>query len=156
MFSNPTSRQINIALIVLRVTLGIIFIAHGGQKIFVYGLEGVAGSFGQMGIPMAALAGPAVALLEFFGGIALVLGLLTRLASLGLVVDMLGAIMFVHLKAGFFAPQGYEFVLMLAGAALALTITGAGAYSIDGWIAAREAGRRTQLSSVRGGTQRAA
>ena len=156
MFSNPTSRQINIALTVLRVTLGIIFIAHGGQKIFVYGLEGVAGSFGQMGIPMAAVAGPAVALLEFFGGIALVLGLLTRLASLGLVVDMLGAILFVHLKAGFFAPQGYEFVLMLAGAALALTITGAGAYSIDGLIARRKTAQSNHLATVRGSTQRAA
>src|SRR5687767_8970121 len=156
MFSNPTTRQINLALTVLRVTLGIIFIAHGGQKILVYGFDGVAGSFGQMGIPMAALAGPAVALLEFFGGMALIAGLLTRLVSLGLAITMVGAIMFVHLKSGFFAPQGYEFVLALLGSAIALLFTGAGAYSVDALIARRTDEKTDAGASTQIGTRRAA
>ena len=131
------AQRLNAALAVLRVIVGIIFMAHGGQKLFVYGFAGVSGAFAQMGIPMAGLMGPLVALVEFFGGAALVVGLLTRLASLGLASTMLGAIFFVHLKGGFFLPNGIEFVLALLGASVALALTGAGAYSLDGVLAAR-------------------
>ena len=134
LFQNPTARQINIGLAVLRTIVGAAFIAHGAQKLFVFGLGGVTGAFGQMGIPMAGIMGPLVAFVEFFGGIALVLGLLTRLASLGLAIDMLGAIAFVHLKGGFFLPSGYEYALSLLGSAGVLTLTGAGAYSVDALI----------------------
>jgi len=146
MFKQPTARQINIGLAVLRFVVGAVFIAHGAQKLFVFGLGGVAGAFGQMGIPMAAVAGPLVAFVEFFGGLALVLGLLTRLASLGLAINMLGAITFVHLKAGFFLPNGYEYALTLLGSAALLTLAGAGAYSLDALIA----GRRAPDGEVRG------
>ena len=137
-FQPATTRQASIALTVLRVITGIVFIAHGAQKLFVYGLAGVSGSFAQMGVPMPGVVGPLIAALEFFGGIALVFGLLTRLVSLGLVFDMLGAMLLVHLKNGFFMPNGYEFVLLLAAASATLLLTGAGDFSIDSLIARRK------------------
>ena len=129
--------QLNLGLAILRVVTGIIFAAHGGQKLFVYGVDGVAGAFGQMGIPVAAFAGPAVALVECFGGLALIVGLLTRLAGFGLVVTMLGALLFVHARNGFFMPNGYEYVLALLGVAATLMVTGAGRYSLDTLVAGR-------------------
>jgi putative oxidoreductase len=139
--ATPTARQIDLALLLVRLAVGAIFIAHGAQKIFVYGFAGVAGSFGQMGVPMAEITGPLVAIVEFVGGIALVLGLLTRLAAIALAIDMLGAMLLVHLAGGFFLPAGVEFALLLFLACLALAIAGAGALSIDHSVA----GRRTTV-----------
>ena len=137
LFQSPSRRQIDTALAVLRLVLGVTFIMHGGQKLFVYGLDGVAGSFGQMGIPAAGFFGPLVAFVEFFGGIAITLGLLTRLAALGVGATMVVAILTVHLKQGFFNPGGIEFPLALLASAIALVVTGAGAYSADAAIAKR-------------------
>jgi putative oxidoreductase len=137
--SAPAPR-LDAALALLRVAAGAVFAAHGAQKLFVFGLDGVAGAFGQMGIPMAGIVGPLVALVEFFGGIALVLGLLTRLSAAGLAAIMLGATLFVHLAAGFFLPNGFEFTLLLFGAAAALALAGPGRFSLDALLAARRAG----------------
>lgn len=148
LFRSPSQRQIDLGLTILRVVLGVIFIAHGGQKLFVFGFEGVTGAFGQMGVPAPGIVGPAIALIEFFGGLALVFGLFTRLAALGVGATMIGAITLVHLPAGFFAPNGIEFPLSLLAAAATLVVTGAGRYSLDGVIA----GRRPQLATSRAET----
>lgn len=137
LFRAPTARQLTAGLTILRVVIGAIFIAHGAQKLFVYGFAGVTGAFGQMGIPMPALVGPFIALLEFSAGIALIVGLLTRLAALGLAFNMLGAILFVHLKGGLFLPAGSEFALSLLASTAILALTGAGAFSLDALIANR-------------------
>jgi putative oxidoreductase len=135
---NPTTlRQADAGLTVLRAITGTIFVAHGAQKLFVYGLDGVAGGFAQMGVPFPDVMGPLVGFVELFGGLALIAGLLTRLAGVGLTAVMLGALFMVHLPAGFFLPNGYEFVLMLAASATTLAITGAGRYSLDAALANR-------------------
>ena len=135
--NNPTSRQIDSGLALLRIVTGVTFAAHGAQKLFVYGFDGIAGGFAQMGVPFPGIMGPLVGFVELFGGLALIAGLLTRLAGVGLTAVMLGAMAFVHLPAGFFLPNGYEFVLLLAASATTLAIVGAGRYSLDAQLARR-------------------
>src|SRR5688572_27916283 len=77
-----TNTRIQTGLTLLRAAVGAIFIAHGAQKLFVYGLGGVTGAFGQTGVPFHDISGPIVTLLEFFGGTALAVGLLSRPAAL--------------------------------------------------------------------------
>ena len=137
--SSPLAPRVDLALLLLRVVFGATFAVHGYQKLFIFGFGGVTNAFTQMGAPLPGITGPLVALLEFFGGIAIVIGLLTRLAGLGLAIDMLGAILLVHLPDGFFAPKGVELVLLLMTGALALALTGAGAWSVDAAIARRRA-----------------
>ena len=146
-FSAASDRQVNIGLTVLRLVVGAIFIAHGGQKLFVFGIDGVAGAFGQMGVPMAGFVGPFVALVELFGGMALIVGLLTRLASLGLASTMVVAILLVHLKAGFFNPNGIEFPLSLLASSIFLAVAGAGAWSADAIIGGRRSVSEPKLEA---------
>lgn len=123
----------------MRVVVGIVFLLHGGQKLFVWGIGNVAGSFGQMGIPLPMLAAIVVTLVEFLGGLALLVGLFTRWAAIPLAVNMLGAMVTVHLKAGFFLPNGYEFVLTLLAANVALALLGSGEASLDRMLKKRKA-----------------
>ena len=124
----------------LRLPLGVIFIAHGGQKLFGwfggYGLEGTGQWMASIGLTpgvlMALLAGSA----EFFGGLALILGVVLRPAAAVLAVTMLVAIITVHLENGLFmANNGYEFGLALLAGTVALVISGAGRASVDRWLA---------------------
>ena len=149
LFASTSPRQLDLGLTMLRVVAGTIFAAHGAQKLFVYGFDGVTGAFGGMGVPLPGLVGPAIAMLEFFGGLAMVVGLLTRPVAVALSAAMLGALVLVHLPNGFFLPNGYEFVLALFGAAATLGITGAGAWSIDALIARRLAARTGENRQAR-------
>jgi putative oxidoreductase len=126
----------------LRLPLGIIFTAHGSQKLFGwfggYGLEGTGqwmASIGlEPGVLMAALSGSA----EFFGGLFLIFGLLTRPTALVLAVTMLVAIFTVHINNGLFmSNNGYEFGLALLAGAVSLLISGGGRASVDSLIATK-------------------
>jgi putative oxidoreductase len=136
LFRSPSPRQLSLGLAALRLAVAAVFINHGRQKLFVYGFAGVTGAFTQMGVPVPGLMGPLIGLLEFFGGIALAIGLLTRLFALGFVFDMLGAILLVQLKRGF---GGFELEFLLLGSSLALVLAGAGEFSVDALLGRRNA-----------------
>ena len=124
---------------ILRVVVGIVFLAHGGQKLFIWGVASVAAIFAQVGIPAPMLTAVVVAMVEFLGGLALMLGLFTRWAAIPLAITMAGAIVTVHAKGGFFLPDGFEFVLTLLAANVALAFLGSGALSVDGFLQKRKA-----------------
>jgi len=126
----------------VRLGVGVIFAAHGAQKLFGwfggYGLEGTGGwmtSIGlEPGVLMAAMAGGA----EFFGGLLLIAGLLVRPAALVLAITMIVAIVKVHLQHGLFlSNNGYEFGLALLVIALGLAVRGGGSLSADRMLHAR-------------------
>ena len=124
---------------VLRVIVGIVFVAHGAQKLFGFGLAGLAGFLSQQGFPLPTVAAAVLIATELGGGLALVLGLFTRWAALPLAFAMLVATLTVHLKGGFFLPHGYEYTLTLLAATIALALTGSGRPALDAVLARRSA-----------------
>jgi putative oxidoreductase len=135
------------AVTILRIILGFLFAAHGWQKFNEFTIAGTQASFAKMGVPAAEIAAPAVAVLELAGGIALIVGILTRVVAALLAVDMLGALFLVHAPAGVFASAGgYELVLVLAAAALAVALTGAGRISVDRALFGRKNSRLAVLA----------
>jgi putative oxidoreductase len=133
--------------LVVRVALGVVFVAHGGQKVFGWfgghGLRATIAAFTSMGVPAPAAA--LAAFIELFGGSAMLLGVLARPAAVGLIVIMLVAIAKVHGQHGFFLNfegvpgkgHGFEFNFVLIAMALSILIGGAGVLSIDRtiWLA---------------------
>ena len=129
------------AITVIRVTLGVIFFAHGAQKVFGwfggYGLKGTTGYFVSIGLPLPVAY--TACFLELLGGVGLLLGLFTRLAALAIIAMMVGAIAKVHWPHGFFinwelAPgkgHGLEANLAFIAMAVACVIAGGGALSLD-------------------------
>ena len=124
------------AALALRVPVGLIFAAHGAQKLFGwfggYGLAGTGQFFDSIGlhpgVVLALLAGAA----EFFGGLALVIGLLVRPAAAALALTMVVAIFSVHIGKGFFLDKGgIEYALALLAASVSLLLSGAGRASAD-------------------------
>lgn len=132
----------SIGLLLLRLTLGAVMVMHGWQKFNEWTVPGVTASFDGMGVPMAAIAAPFATYVELIGGVLIILGALTRPVAALNLVSMLGAIIFVHGPAGFYASEGgYEFVLLLAAASAAFIFTGAGSYSVDASLARRRSPR---------------
>lgn len=136
LLKNITSSNSGFSALALRVPVGIIFMAHGAQKLFGwfggYGLEGTGGWMESIGLGpgflMALLAGSA----EFFGGLFILLGLLTRPAAVALAFTMLVAIFTVHFQNGLFmSNNGYEFGLALLAASISLVFSGAGKAGLD-------------------------
>ena len=138
--ANVFNTESGFGALALRVPVGIIFMAHGAQKLFGsfggYGLEGTGQWMASIGLEpgylMALLAGAG----EFFGGLFILLGLLTRPSAVVLALTMVVAIFAVHFQNGFFMSNGgYEFALALLAASVSLVFSGAGKASIDELIA---------------------
>ena len=125
-------------LTIVRVVTGLVYVMHGGQKVFWLGLHQTTAGFARMGIPMPGIAGPLVALVELLGGVCLILGIFTRPAAILLALDMLGAIAFVHGRNGFFLPRGFEYALMLLAINLMLAAGGGGGPAWRPWKTGRK------------------
>jgi putative oxidoreductase len=125
-----------LALLILRLFLGVVFVMHGSQKLLGAfggsGITGFAGLLAKYGIEPHVLWAWVVAITEFVGGICILFGFLTRFWAAGLVIDMTVAVVRVHLVNGFFWTKGgFEFVLTLGIIALVLLMTGPGSLSMD-------------------------
>ncbi|HKR51032.1 MAG TPA: DoxX family protein [Pseudonocardiaceae bacterium] len=120
-----------VALLVGRLTIGAIFIVHGWTKLFSTGMDATVSMFTAVGVPLPELAAWFAAFAELLGGLALVLGVALPLAAILVSVVTLGALIFVHAKNGFFVQTGgFEFVLALTAATLALGFNG-GSYALS-------------------------
>lgn len=132
---NPTSKSPaleDFALLVARVALGMILMAHGWQKFDEWTIQGTGQNFAEMGIPAPTVAAGAVTFIELVGGALLILGVLTPLVALLGAAVMLVALFLVHLEAGIFVDAGgYELVLAIFAGLLILAVRGAGRVSVD-------------------------
>jgi putative oxidoreductase len=140
MFRKLSTTSDDWTLTLARLVLGVVFFAHGAQKMLGwfggYGFSGTMGYFTHSGIP-APLAFLAIAA-EFFGGIGLLAGFLSRVAAFGIVVNMVVAVLRVHLPMGFFMNwsgtqkgEGFEYHLLAIAIGIAIMVKGAGSLSMD-------------------------
>ncbi|KKO55174.1 DoxX family protein [Paenibacillus sp. DMB20] len=130
---------IDLGLLILRLVVGLSFMAHGAQKLFGwfggYGPKGTGGWMESIGMKPGVVMAVAAGLMEFVGGLLLASGLLTILGAALIILTMAGAIAKVHGKNGYWATaNGYELNLLIIAVALAVALTGAGAYSLDALI----------------------
>jgi putative oxidoreductase len=142
----------DVAQTVVRVTLGGVMLPHGLQKAFGlfggYGFEGTMGFLtAQVGLPW--LVAALVIAIELLGSVALIAGLFTRAAALGVIAVMIGAVVTSHLANGFFmnwsgqaAGEGFEFHLLAIGLGLALLLRGGGALALDRWLSRTVSSKR--------------
>lgn len=128
----------SIALLIARIGLGIIFVAHGWQKVHSTGVPGVAAVYRRMGVPMPEIAAYYSTFAELIAGAALLIGAFTAIAGLLLFATMFGSFVLLHIDKGVFVNDGgFELVVALGVGALLLAVLGAGKYSIDEFIAHR-------------------
>jgi len=136
----------DLTLTFVRLLLGIVFFAHGAQKLLGwyggFGFSATVGAFLKMGMPLA-IAYFAI-FVEFFGGLSMIFGLLSRLGGLGIAAEMCGAVCTVHFRNGFFMNwygmqkgEGFEYHLLAIAIAVLIMIRGAGALSLDRMIAGK-------------------
>ena len=159
MFRKLLSTSNDVGLTVLRLIAGIVFFAHGAQKMLGwfggYGFHGTMGFFTQeMHLP-AVLAFLAICA-EFFGGLGLIVGFLTRIAAFGVLSNMVVAVLLIHHKFGLFMNwggdqkgEGFEYHLLAIAVMLAIIIKGAGAYSLDYMLS-----RTSQIQAATTGSAR--
>lgn len=128
-----------LGIAILRIVLGVTFVAHGSPKLFQGGVGGLGGMLGQLGVPLPGLTAWTITLLEFFGGIALIVGLVVTPVAVLLAVHMLMGIILVHAQAGWYVlgaqaqhpPGGVEFNVLLIAGLLTLVLAGPGAAALD-------------------------
>lgn len=137
-FRHREQPKLDAGLLILRIAVGITFVAHGIDKLV--DLSSATEFFDALGLPLAGWLAPLVGVAETSGGVLLIVGLATPLAGLALGGDMLVAFLTAHAEHGFFVTDGGgEFVLLLGAACIALAATGAGRISLDRCTAARNA-----------------
>lgn len=118
--------------LILRLALGAVFFMHGYQKLTGMGVEGVAGFLGGLGFPMAEVFAMLLIAAELGGGVLIILGALTRFSAFVTGVVALIAFLTVHASRGFFVGDGgYEFIVLIFAACVALLASGGGRYSLD-------------------------
>jgi putative oxidoreductase len=136
---HPSSKSpvlTDLALLVARVSLGVILVAHGLQKLNEWTVAGTAGAFHEMGIPAPTVSAYFVTGVEIVAGAALVIGLLTPVAAILNMVSLFGALVLVHLQNGVFVGQnGFELVLALLAGLAVVAVLGAGRFSTDRLLA---------------------
>ena len=118
-------------LVPIRIVVGVIFLMHGWQKVFVFGISGTADILRWVGIPFPEFFAVVVMTTELLGGLAILFGLLARWAGLALAIEMTVAIFTARIHGGFFTPSGFEFELALLGACLTIAAIGTGAGSLE-------------------------
>lgn len=128
----------DIAVLVARVLLGTVLVAHGLQKLLTNGVDATGAAFGSMGVPLPSVSAFYAIAAELGGGLLLLVGLLTTLAAGLVALDMLGLLVIVHVRNGVFVDQGgWELVGLIGVVALLMAVVGGGRYSLDGLLAAR-------------------
>jgi putative oxidoreductase len=145
----------DVALLTARVILGVVLFAHGIQKMVINGFATTSEQFQAMGIPLAIVSSAFVTVVEFVGGLLLLVGALTRLIVGLHIVVMVGAATFVHASRGIFAQDGgWELVGVIAACELTLAAVGAGRYSVDHLLfARRDPGRNPPTTVAVTGTE---
>lgn len=128
----------DLALLIARIGIGVVFVAHGWQKFFTNGIDATQQAFDAMGVPLPEVSAIVAAVIELVGGFALIAGVATPIVGILLFLDMLGAFFTVHVDKGIFVSEGgYELVLVLGVASLLIAATGAGRLSVDGLFTRR-------------------
>ncbi|GAB3723988.1 DoxX family protein [Nocardiopsis nanhaiensis] len=141
---------LDLGILVARLGMGWTMVAHGWQKFFEWGVEGTAAFMGAGGVPLPMISAPFAGAVELGGGLLLIAGVATRLASLGMVFVMAGAFVFAQNSSTIYmADDGYGYVMAVAVCCLLLAATGSGRFGGDHLIAKRfsrgkEGGRRAQ------------